>query len=52
MLSFPRVALLVPYKVKITVSFPSAIKSSTISAIVIVPLVSPAVIVRAPSAKV
>jgi hypothetical protein len=52
MLSFPRVALLGPDKVKITVSFPSAIKSSTIPAIVIVPLVSPAFMVSVPSAKV
>ena len=39
-------------KVKITVSSPSVDESSTISAIVIVPLVEPALIVKVPSARV
>ena len=51
-LSFPRTALLGPDKVKITVSLPSTETSSIISAMVMVPLVAPEVIVKVPSAKV
>ena len=50
--SLPTVALLGLDKVKITVSFPSALPSLTIPAIVIVPVVDPAFIVRVPLARV
>ena len=52
MLSLPNVALLGLDNVKMTVSLASSIESSTILAIVIVPDVAPAFIVRVPSAKV
>ena len=51
-LSLPNVALLGFDKVTITVSFGSSSESLTILAIVIVPLVLPALIVRVPLAKV
>ena len=50
--SLPRVALPGLDKVRTTVSFPSASPSSTIPAIVIVPVVAPAFIVRVPLARV
>ena len=51
-LSLPNVALLGFDKVTITVSFGSSSESLTMLAIVIVPLVLPALIVRVPLAKV
>ena len=48
----PRTALLGPDNVKITVSLPSDDRSSIISVIVIVALVSPASIVRVPLVRV
>ena len=50
--SLPSVALLGFDKVTMTVSFASSRESLTILAIVIVPLVLPALIVRVPLAKV
>ena len=51
-LSPPTVALEGFDKVKITVSFPSTLPSSTIPAIVIVPDVEPALMVKVPLARV
>ena len=51
-LSLPKVALLGLDKVTMTVSFGSSNESSTIPAIVIVPDVAPALIVKVPLAKV
>ena len=51
-MSLPNVALLGFDKVTITVSFTSSRPSSTIPAIVIVPDVAPALIVREPLARV
>ena len=50
--SLPRVALLGFDKVTMTVSFASSSPSSTIPAIVIVPVVAPALMVKVPLAKV
>ena len=51
-LSLPTVALEGFDKVKITVSFPSTLPSSTIPAIVMVPEVAPALMVKVPLASV
>ena len=52
MLSLPKVALLGLDSVKTTVSSASSIESSTMLAMVIVPLVAPALMVRVPLARV
>ena len=52
MLSLPNVALLGLDSVRITVSSASSMESSTILAMVMVPLVAPALMVRVPLARV